>query len=94
MGLLITSCLITWNIYGNVDAPINRGFSKIEQWIAGIQSTILLATLEYLLVLFLNRIEIKNPKHFNMKRLTKTMDVLSFMLIGFFFTIFNAVYWL
>lgn len=93
MGLLITSCLITWNIYGSIDAPTNRGFSKIELWIAGMQSTILMATLEYLLVLLLNRNEINDPRYSKKGRVTKVIDFISFALTVVFFITFNIVYW-
>ena len=45
MGLLITVNLIAWNVYGSTNAPPKRGFSFIELWMTGVQSTILLAIL-------------------------------------------------
>lgn len=90
MGLLITSCLITWNIYGALDAPPSRGFSHAEIWIAGMQGTILLAILEYLTILFLIR---KRPFCSKMGRHIKYIDYTSFLLSIVFFTIFNVIYW-
>ena len=93
MGLLITSCLITWNIYGAIDAPIDRGFSKIELWIVGMQSTILMATLEYLLILLLNRNKICGRRYSKKRRITKIIDSISFALTVVFFITFNLIYW-
>ena len=52
MGLLITLYLISTNVYGSTEAPPNRGFSNIELWITGTQICILLAILEYSIILF------------------------------------------
>ena len=51
MGLLVTLCLISSNVYNSVNAPEKRGFSHIETWMIGAQGVILFALLEYGLVL-------------------------------------------
>ena len=56
MGMLITNCLISWNVYGSTKAPPCRGFSYIEIWIIGAQFPILLAICEYGLVLYWKKI--------------------------------------
>ena len=52
---MVTLNLIAANVYGSVDAPIDRGFSYIEIWMVGIQFTILLALFEYAVILAMNR---------------------------------------
>ena len=51
MGLLVTLYLISYNVYGSLKAPKNRGFSYIELWMIGHQNVIFIAILEYGLVL-------------------------------------------
>ena len=51
MGMLLTLYLISTNVYISVDAPTERGFSYIEFWFVGMQSTILLAIIEYSIIL-------------------------------------------
>ena len=51
MGLLVTLYLISYNVYGSLKAPKNRGFSYIELWMVGHQNVIFIAILEYGLVL-------------------------------------------
>ena len=55
MGLVITLFLISVNVYNSVQAPPGRGFSYIELWMVGMQIPILLAILEYSLILGVNR---------------------------------------
>ena len=51
LGLLITLYLIASNTYASVKGPINRGFSYIEIWMTGVQTTLLLAIVEYGVIL-------------------------------------------
>ena len=51
MGMLITLYLILINTYNSFQAPPNRGFSSIEIWFGGMQIPILLAIIEYGIVL-------------------------------------------
>ena len=51
MGMLITLYLILINSYNSVHAPPDRGVSSIEIWFYGMQALILLAVLEYGIVL-------------------------------------------
>ena len=51
MGMLVTSFLVATSIYGSVEGPVTRGFSFIEEWYCGVQAPILLALMEYGLIL-------------------------------------------
>ena len=55
MGMLVTLCLISSNVYIAVDAPLQRGFSYIEVWFLGMQLPILFAIVEYSLILGMNK---------------------------------------
>ena len=90
MGLLITLYLITCNVYGSTNAPINRGFSYIEVWILGIQICILMAIFEYSLILALQRLNSSCEKE---DGLIKSIDLISFIITITFFTLFNIIYW-
>ena len=88
MGMLITLYLILINSYNSVDAPPDRGFSDIEVWFYGMQSLILLAILEYGLVLALKMF----PKKWNEQRF-KMMDFSTFIGASMILCIFNGCYW-
>ena len=91
MGLLVTTSLIVWNVYGSTKAPSSRGFSNIELWITGVQSIIIFAILEYACILALKRI---NPLVvFDLDEITKIIDLISFIICLIFFIIFNILYW-
>ena len=91
MGLLVTTSLIVWNVYGSTKAPSSRGFSNIELWITGVQSIIIFAILEYACILALKRI---HPKVvFDLDQITKIIDFISFIICLIFFIIFNILYW-
>ena len=51
MGLLVTLSLISSNVYSSVTAPSDRGFSYLEIWLIGVQGPIVLAILEYGIIL-------------------------------------------
>ena len=55
MGMVITLCLISFNVYNAVDAPPRRGFSYIELWMIGMEVPIILSILEYSAILGLRR---------------------------------------
>ena len=52
---MITLDLIATNTYNSVKAPSGRGFSYIEIWLIGIQIPILLAIVEYGILLTIKR---------------------------------------
>ena len=68
----MTIYLIASNVYGAVQGPISRGFSYIEVWMVGIQITILLAILEYAIVLALCRLS-KDKEALQVGSLVKTV---------------------
>ena len=89
MGLLITLYLISINTYNSVDAPSKRGFSSIEIWFAGIQAAILLAILEYGVILGMKKLGKKivirgmSQEHFKM------LDIFTFTVALIYLFIFN-----
>ena len=89
MGLLVTLHLISSNVYGSLNAPLNRGFSYIEVWVLGMQGTILLAIMEYGFILLCMR--------FQERKITeekfRTLDLITFILSIIFFVGFNIYYW-
>ena len=91
MGLLITTSLIAWNVYGSTKAPSSRGFSNIELWIAGVQCIIMFAILEYACILALKRV---HPKaEVDLSGITKIIDLFSLIICLIFSVIFNIMYW-
>ena len=94
MGLLITVNLITWNVYGSTHAPPSRGFSYIEVWISGVQCNILLAIIEYTIVLCLKRSNLHfHMKSADMEKIIRLIDLMSFIASFIFFSGFNILYW-
>ena len=95
MGLLITLCLINFNIYGSVSstlAPPKRGFSYIEVWMVGVMVTIIFAILEYLAILAFKR---KNGfSNLDEHEITKRIDSISLIMSFRVFILFNVIYWL
>ena len=49
--MLVTLYLISINVYTSLDAPPGRGFSNIELWMVGMQIPILVALVEYSVIL-------------------------------------------
>ena len=97
MGLLITVCLITWNVYGSTKAPPSRGFSYIEMWITAVQCNILLAIFEYSCILVLKRSNIRprifKKKFLNLDQVIKIIDMISLFVSVSLFSVFIAFYW-
>ena len=56
---MITLELITANTYNSVKAPSGRGFSYIEIWLLGVQVPIILAIVEYGILLTMKRMQKK-----------------------------------
>ena len=51
MGLLVTLFLISSNVFNSLKAPSGRGFSYIETWLVGAQGPIIIAIIEYGMIL-------------------------------------------
>ena len=94
MGLLITTCLIKINAYNAIDAPTNRQFSNVELWFGGNLIIVIVAILEYGLILFLKKFTPADGKLLNFDKMSKTMDLVTFFLCCVFMICFNFYYWL
>ena len=93
MGLLITLCLITFNIYGSMGstlAPPRRGFSYIEVWMTGVIITISVAILEYFFILTFKR----RKKYANLDYIIEMIDFVSSIVTLVFFSSFVMFYWM
>ena len=89
MGLLVLLHLIQINLYNSVEAPSRRGFSSIETWFIGIQIPILVAMLEYGIMLALKKVwQNKDQKIFSV------VDLCTFCLSVFYLIVFNGIFWL
>ena len=89
MGLLVTLHLISSNVYGSLNAPLNRGFSYIEVWVLGMQGTILLAIMEYGFILLCIRFQQRKTKEVKFR----ILDLITFTLSITLFVGFNIYYW-
>lgn len=109
MGLLVTLYLISSNVYSSVSAPKKRGFSYIEVWIMGSQGTILLAIIEYGFILMWKKFEKKASSevtpivdkdeektwnNLSLNEKIKRVDIISIIISGMFFLLFNIIYWI
>ena len=88
MGLVITLCLISFNVYNVVNAPPTRGFSYVEIWMIGMEIPILLAALEYSVILGLKRCL---PKVIEWHA-GKVDTITCFLSVAYIF-IFSTFYW-
>ena len=107
MGLVVTLFLISVNVYNSVQAPSGRGFSYIELWMVGMQIPILLAILEYSLILGVNRYSRhKNiPKiyvaqntpisntNYNLASNIYSIDIVTCILSMLYYILFCILYW-
>ena len=96
MGMVVTIYLISANVYNSVDAPKDRGFSYIEIWMIGSQFPILLALLEYgILLYFKKAVKISNQYEANVfDEKIKMLDMATMMFNFCFFVIFASIYWI
>ena len=100
MGMLITLYLILVNTYNNVEAPDDRGLSKIEQWYLSLQAAIITAIVEYGIILAMKMFHIPTMekckffgKPMSRTSLFKTMDAIFFIISSLYFIILNVCYW-
>ena len=98
MGMLIMLYLIQINTYNSVKAPPKRGFSTIEIWFVGIQAPVLLAVLEYGVLLAMKKFW--KQQEFGVKgikmtkeKMFKYMDLCAFCVSLVYLLTFNALYW-
>ena len=101
MGLVVTLFLITVNVYNSVDASPNRGFSYIELWMVGMQLPIIVAIVEYIVILGLTRyLKYKDTSRIyateNFKRNLDWIlyaDVITFTVSIIYYVLFFILYW-
>ena len=95
MGMIVTLFLISANVYNSVDAPQSRGFSYIEIWMLGSQFPILLALLEYGLILFLKKInkKFKSCIPIDLDNLITNLDFATLIFSFSSFVAFSTIYW-
>ena len=103
--MVITLCLISFNVYNAVDAPPRRGFSYIELWMIGMLVPILVAIIEYGVTLCLYRYwelkeleqkvfvkgQMKIPDS-NKKVLTFKIDMTALFISVIYYVIFFITY--
>ena len=110
MGLLVTLHLISVNVYNSVSAPPERGFSYIELWMLGMQLTIIVALVEYGMILgskkFFRKKNFTNIKVFVNRKNTiskeiqeddtifKNIDKTFLILSIAYLTAFSFSYWI
>ena len=91
MGMLIVLYLIQMNAYNTVPAPPHRGFSLIETWFIGIQIPILIAILEYGVILATKKFW---PVQKELKEtILRKIDLFTFFLSASFLFTFISIYW-
>ena len=86
IGLIVTMFLMSSNVYIGVEAPKRRGFSYIETWIIGSQIPIILALIEFGLILGIQKY---SEKCLDFRR----MDLFSLVTSLLFYASFNFYYW-
>ena len=94
MGMVITLCLISFNVYIAIDAPPKRGFSYIEVWMLGMEIPIIFALLEYSMILGLKRCSHKKFKFLgNIEKTAAQIDSISSLTSISYILIFSMCYW-
>ena len=109
MGMLVTLCLISANVYSSINAPPERGFSYIELWMVGMQLPICVALVQYSIILgmkkflktkdetckiFTNRKGNEEIKTNMDDIIFKKMDKIFLILSVMYFVIFCLCYWI
>lgn len=94
MGLVITLCLISFNVYNAVDAPPSRGLSYIEIWMIGTEIPIVLALMEYSFILGMKRwLGGKLKSVLNIDQLIARIDAITMIISLVYFILFCSTYW-
>ena len=86
LGMIVTLLLISTNTYNALDAPSDRGVSYIEIWMIGTILPILIALLEFGLLLTLDKIGYTK----NMK----LWDLGAAIIVFIFHLVFQLYYWI
>ena len=109
LGLLVTLDLIFANVYNAIKAPESRGFSYIEIWMVGMQIPIIVAILEYALLLTMKRfmkptttklIEVQQANILDLQKppntfddFSKRLDKWTMIVCCLYIVLFTAIYW-
>ena len=88
MGLVITLCLISINVYNAIDGPPSREYSYIEIWMIGMELPILVAALEYSIMLGIRRCHSKFIENCAGK-----VDAITCVLSILYIISFSVYYW-
>ena len=107
---MVTLYLIASNTYASVKGPTNRGFSYIEIWMIGVQISMLMAIIEYGIILAIRKhkkfqksndaFETTDTKtdgimeNWNIDEICRKMDLFTFFGSLSFIVLFNIVYWM
>ena len=86
LGMIVTLLLISANTYNALDAPSDRGVSYIEIWMIGTILPILLALLEFGLLLTLNKIGYEKEM--------RSWDLSAAVLVLLFHLAFQSYFWI
>ena len=102
--MLVTLYLISNNVYMSINAPPERGFSYIELWFVGMQLPIVIALVEYSIILgikkYQNKIDNEENSELFMKRssykeLKKNQDINTFhKSMDMIFSILSTIYFM
>ena len=102
--------MIASNTYASVKGPINRGFSYIEIWMAGVEVSMLVAIIEYGIILTMKKpqkmkknsstIKVGDSKSvivedsLDIDGISRKMDLFTFFGSLAFIMFFNMGYWM
>ena len=87
LGLIVTLLLISTNAYNALDAPNDRGVSYIEIWMIGTITPILLALLQFGILLTLE-------KFMGYEKRMKLWDLVAIVLVLTFDIVFQSYFWI
>ena len=100
--MLVTLTLVSANVYSSINAPPQRGFSYIELWVVGMQLPIIIALVEYGIILGIKKYwnnkngNADNSKIFlnreSNKELIKDLDDTIFKTVDKIFLVLSIVY--
>lgn len=105
LGMLVTIVLIMTNIYNNVQAPMNRDISYIEIWMMISLTPILIAIVEYGIILTMKKYQapkivdmkskwaLKQQDMKNFEDWSKTIDLFAVLLSITMILLGNLIYW-
>ena len=90
--MLVTIFLVVTVLYGSVEAPPSRGFSYIELWYIGVQMPILIAMLEYGIILAFIKYRVTEKIESSEVRTTRPGNILNNVDLVFFFLMSTFIF--